>query len=143
MTLWASRYVGAPFLDRGRCLNGLDCWGLVRMVLTERAGLDLPLYDGICALDGRTIRDVVRSDTQSGEWLPVMAGQGREMDVVLMRGRVEHEGRVTSAETHVGVLVSPSQVLHVEVGVNAIIERLDSPRIASRVTRLFRHRSLA
>lgn len=143
MTLWASRYVGAPFLDMGRSLNGLDCWGLVRLVLAERAGLDLPFYDGVSPFDGPVVRDCFRAEIATGQWLPVMRGQQRELDVVIMRGRVSAGGMVTSAETHVGVMVSAHDVLHVEPGVECLIERLDSPRLGNRVSRLLRHESLA
>lgn len=143
MTLWASRYIGTPFKDGGRDLSGLDCWGLARLVLAERAGLDLPYYDGVSALDGATVRDLVRQESKVMRWLPVVPGEGRELDVVLMRGRVDHGGMVTAAETHVGVIVGAGQVLHIEPGIDAAIESMNSVRMANRITRIFRHEALA
>tara|TARA_R110002153_G_scaffold263960_1_gene425550 strand:- start:370 stop:789 length:420 start_codon:yes stop_codon:yes gene_type:complete len=38
---WANHYITAPYVDGGRDLHGLDCWGLVRHVLHHR--YDVPL----------------------------------------------------------------------------------------------------
>lgn len=42
------RYLLAPYLDRGRDLQGYDCWGLVRSVLHDEFGLPLlPAHDDV------------------------------------------------------------------------------------------------
>ena len=43
---WPSRWVGIPFLTHGRTREGCDCWGLVRLVYAERAGIQIPGYGG-------------------------------------------------------------------------------------------------
>ena len=49
-------YVGVPWLDRGRTIRGADCWGLVRLVLAGRFGVEVPSYLG----DYDSPKDVVR-----------------------------------------------------------------------------------
>lgn len=42
---WLNEYVGLPYLAGGRTAAGVDCYGLVRLVLTERAGAVMPLME--------------------------------------------------------------------------------------------------
>jgi cell wall-associated NlpC family hydrolase len=39
---WAAQYVGLPFRDKGRARTGLDCYGLVVLVLREQFGVEVP-----------------------------------------------------------------------------------------------------
>ncbi|NMW23861.1 C40 family peptidase, partial [Rhodanobacter denitrificans] len=47
---WAGPYVGIPYRTHGRDRAGVDCWGLVRLVMAEVFGAELPDY-------GDTYRD--------------------------------------------------------------------------------------
>lgn len=37
-------FIGLPYADKGRDRDGVDCWGLVKLVYAEVAGIVLPDY---------------------------------------------------------------------------------------------------
>ena len=42
---WLDRYIGLPWKIGGRELHGgIDCWGLVRLVMRDEAGIDMPSW---------------------------------------------------------------------------------------------------
>ncbi len=43
MYAWTQKYVGIPFLSGGRNEGGVDCYGLVRLILNNEYGYNLPL----------------------------------------------------------------------------------------------------
>ena len=43
---WAKKYVGIPFVTSGRDMSGCDCYGLVRLILTNEYSFDLPMLLG-------------------------------------------------------------------------------------------------
>lgn len=133
MTLWAEQYIGLPYLDRGMTRDGIGCWGLVRMVLAERAGVDVPPYG---ELSGRVLGQIARGqlpDNISPQWLAVQPAVARALDVVVMRG---------AGRFHSGILVSEDRMLHIENHTDSVIVPRDHFSVAGRVVGLFRHKDL-
>lgn len=146
-TRWAERYVGVPFLDGGRTLDGCDCWGLVRIVLAERAGIEVPSYDAISALDLiRVARQVGRSLDVAPWRTRVAVGDERVLDVAVLRvHRSVERGSGTDPRmpAHVGVIVGPGLVLHAQDGVNSVVQPIADQAIWRRIIGIFRHDALA
>lgn len=106
---WSDAYVGLPFAKRGRSRHGLDCYGLVRLVLRDMAGLDLPRFD---VWDTR--EKVLARETCG--MTRVARGGERALDVVIMTADQWRGGRWCKAPLHMGVVVARGQVLHIEEG---------------------------
>ncbi|MCF2522351.1 hypothetical protein [Bradyrhizobium sp. G127] len=135
---WASRFVGIPFKVDGLDRRGCHCWGLVRLVLKERAGFDLPAYAEYNASDLLRAAKLFAASAKSDEWREVAAPY-RALDCVLMTamsGRVRIEG-------HVGVLVTPFLLLHVWEATAAVLMPLDHPLIKTKILGVYRYRNLA
>lgn len=126
---WASDYVGIPFRDHGRTREGLDCWGLYRLVARERFGLELADFDYVAG-DRRSHDGMIRG---ANDWLPVVVpGPG---DAVLFR--------LGGAACHIGMVLAPGMMLHARDGYAACIERFRSPLWARRLEGFYRHPSRA
>jgi cell wall-associated NlpC family hydrolase len=128
---WAGHYIGLPFRDHGRDRAGLDCWGLVRLVLAEQFGVAVPSYAGEYMRTSQAAKIGALIQREALLWEPVPAGAERCGDVAVLRVR----GR----PMHVGLVLGDRHMLHIEWGINSVIERYASPRWAERVAGFYRH----
>jgi cell wall-associated NlpC family hydrolase len=128
---WAAGYVGIPFVDGGRGRDGLDCWGLVRLVLRERFGAEVPdleVTGGTCppaAVGEAAVSELPR-------WREIRAGQERPGDVVLLR--------LNGHPTHVGVVVLRGTMLHCLAGCDSCVEHYLGPLWSRRLVGIYRWR---
>jgi cell wall-associated NlpC family hydrolase len=133
---WAGAYIGLPYADKGRDRDGVDCWGLVRVVLAEVAQQTLPDYSDTyeSASAQASVAAAVAEGLQKG-WTPV--AQPRALDLLILR--------VAGRAWHCAVMVNETMFLHVPppsrngVQQGACIERLDSPQWARRIDGFYRH----
>lgn len=134
------RYAGIPYVDRGRTIDGCDCWGLVTLVYLVEANLVLPDHGEISSKDLRAIARTIDRERHGGgdTWLRVAERsrvQALDLCVMTMPGK--------SAPCHVGVYGGGGRILHTEIETDAAWCRLDHPSLAGRVLGFWRHRELA
>lgn len=128
-------YVGLPYKIQGRDRTGVDCYGLLRLVYSECAGIVLPSYCDAytTAEDGEAIEALIAGRVEP--WRAVDELQARSLDAVLMR-----YGR---DESHIGVVVRRGYILHVGLHIGrSRIDNYNSMRLKRRVTRFLRHEAL-
>jgi cell wall-associated NlpC family hydrolase len=128
---WVGDYVGLPYQEGGRARSGLDCYGLLRLVINERFGGQLPEYEAIV---WREDRDLLASlmEERVRLWQPVPHRREQAGDGVLLR--------VMGRPIHVGVVIAPGWMLHVEAGCDSVLERYDTgTRWKRRVLGFYRH----
>lgn len=138
---WVSRYIGIPYSDGARGPDAYDCWGLVRLVMFERFGVELPRFDtllwegyaasrelGMMVTDAAMQFDCIWSN--SGNDRPD-AQSLKPGDVLLMR--------VNAAPIHVGIVASTPWFIHTEVGQDSCIESIEGLRWSRRVYGVYRH----
>lgn len=139
-------YVGLPFIDGGRLkdLSGADCWGLVKAFLEEEMLVaDLPDYGGTPAVELLAVARDIGNAEASPTWIRIERRHARRGDVVTMVGRERVNGQPRNIECHVGVLIDPRRVLHVEAAAASAIVRLDHASLRHRIAGFYRHRDLA
>ena len=135
---WAERYVGLPWLPMGRDRHGVDCWGLVRLVLWEQRGIKLPMWDTVDPSDGGAIADTVAGSVATDTWHPVQVVV--EFDFALMRAPVAINGRTFSALIHVGIVAPGQSILHVQEGDSAVLQPIAA--LHHRIAGFYRHKRL-
>lgn len=120
-----SKYVGVPYVDRGRDISGWDCYGLYAYVLAEVMGKQVPSYAGTYA----TADDASQALEQRGEWSRV-TDEPREGDgvVFLLRG----------VPMHCGYVITPGYMLHALKGRDTAIERYDTMAWNKRIEGFYR-----
>jgi cell wall-associated NlpC family hydrolase len=126
------RFVGIPYLDKGRSLVGLDCWGLLHLVYRELRGIELPSYAERYTTGADRIAMARLIAGELDAWQEVAPGQEGTFDGVLMR-----EGEFPR---HIGIVTTPGMVLHVQPGETSRIERYRSGILANRVVGFYRYR---
>jgi cell wall-associated NlpC family hydrolase len=131
---WADRYVGTPFVARGRELvPGLDCWGLVRLVLLEQAGIEVSRLD---ALDIDSPRAITREIEESAKsWLGVPFTDICEFDLLCMWSEAGHSRMLL----HVGIVPARGWVLHTEEATGCVCVPTRHPSVRDRIGRALRH----
>ncbi len=123
-------FIGLPYVDGGRSFAGVDCWGLVWLVHHEVRGVELPSFHERYTLpaDRKVIDGIVAGTLDAFD--EIAAGQEQPFDAVLMRDA----GRVC----HVGLVVRPGRLLHIERGHTSQIENYRTGLIKSRVVGFYR-----
>lgn len=118
---WVKKYVGIPFVSGGRDKTGLDCYGLVRLILTEEYGFDLPVLLG----DYTNALNVAETKRLFTENVPILCGGKisgpEEKAVALMRmcGRL----------CHIGLYAGDGCIIHSRHKTGVVVERLSSPAL--------------
>ena len=127
---WAKKYAGIPFVTSGRDMSGCDCYGLVRMILVNEYGFDLPMLLGAYT-NALNIAETKRLFMQN---VPVLCGEKisepEEKAVALMR----FGGRLC----HVGLYAGDGCIIHSRHNIGVVIERLSSPALAGCVEGWYR-----
>ena len=123
MSHWSAPFVGIPYLDKGRSLAGVDCWGLVHLVFTRHLGMaDFPSYaDRYASDDERAeISAIVAGEAELPIWSRI-GDAPRPFDILFFR-----RGRWDS---HAALVVSGSLMLHTSAAAGqSVIERFDTGR---------------
>lgn len=122
------KYIGIPFLEKGRDVSGVDCWGLVRLIYKQEYNINLPSF----------VADYELSDDQRiGE----LFAQYKEGWTTLTQPEPGCAVifRMFGTESHIGVAVDNAHFIHVREGRDTVIESLESSKWAKRIVGFYKY----
>lgn len=130
MYAWTQKYVGIPFLSGGRDKRGVDCYGLVRLILNNEYGYDLPLlvntYDNAL--------DISETGSLFQKYVPLLCGEKiskpEEKAVALLKMR--------GLPSHVALYAGDDFIIHAMSKNGVACERLSRPLLKSRIEGWYR-----
>ncbi len=125
-----NQYIGIPFQARGRDRAGIDCWGLIRLVLEEQFEVRVPSYvDEYETIEAEKIGKLVACNLPT--WTEVFDEQIQPGDVALFR--------VKGQPIHVGLIVSKAYMIHILPGVDACLDKFNGLRWGKRLIGIYRY----
>ncbi len=93
LPIWAAHYIGIPFADHGRNREGLDGWGIVRLICAEQFGIALPSFQKLVnyqVLDDisgwRHLKTIRREEVKVGDIAFFLTGKKGNPDFGLCIG---------------------------------------------------------
>lgn len=126
--MWSNNYIGIPFKYKGRTEDGLDCWGLARLIYKNEYGITLPSFSS----------DYEDSDVGRIEELIAQYKEGWESTDSPSEGTAVLF-RIMGHESHIGVAVSSTHFIHAREGYDSAIEAFDSPYWKRRIVGHFKY----
>jgi cell wall-associated NlpC family hydrolase len=128
-----SKYLAVPYADKGRTLEGWDCYGLYRYLQAERHGIELPSWDDsyTSAEDGPAV--AASMGERLGSWVAVPLGSEQEGDGIVFR--------LGGIPWHCGYVIEPGIMLHALQGRMTAIERYNSHLWQKRIEGIYRWKS--
>ena len=110
-------YIGIPYRDNGRGVDGCDCYGLVLLIYREVLGIALPTYEGMYSCeDPSAARAIQRLRAQW--WREIGEADADWLDAMILR--------VQEDPGHIALYVGEGQMLHCSrIRGESCIERLD------------------
>ena len=131
--IWATDYLGIPYQGGGRTREGLDCYGLLALVLRERFDIEIELFDGLDGLNAADQESVDRfwDDQVGSEWNEIPLGEEKPGDAVNL---------IVMRRHHCGVVIGQGMMLHTTEQAGVAIESYTRGRFCRRFRNIYRHR---
>ena len=126
------KYVGTPYVTAGRSLErdgGLDCWGLVRVIVQDLFNFELPAYEAINThLDINQASEMLVNTPLYKNCEEVDVAQ--EGDLLLFN--------IVGNPLHVGYALSNTQMIHADRKTGTVVENFRGKKWQTRLYKIYR-----
>lgn len=133
---WVNKYIGIPFVEHGRSLAGLDCYGLIYLVYAVEKAIFLPKHN-------ETYKDIEDKETikqalmkYSKGWMQIAPGEEKAFDVLI--------ANMMNYPMHCALVVRRGHMLHALEGCNSVCESYTEGkwRAPGRIVGFYRHEAM-
>jgi cell wall-associated NlpC family hydrolase len=128
-----SRFVGVPYLDKGRSPSGWDCYGLYCYVMREVHGVTVPSHSDSYSTAELDQSVAAAFDAGRHGWRSVAPGDEQEGDGVVFN--------LAGRPLHCGLVIEPGTMLHALKGRDTVIERYRTLAWQKRIEGFYRWNS--
>lgn len=124
-------FIGLPFVDRGRSMEGIDCWGLIMLMYKDMLGIALPDFP-ISAKDSEGVINAMGDSVSKGEWVKV--NEPKFGDIIAMALCP----RLVRSINHVGMHVGNNRFIHAIMDQRSASCRIDDSYWSKRIKGYYR-----
>ena len=127
---WVKKYIGIPFVSNGRTLEGCDCYGLIRLVLHNEYGIELPQLSNDYS-NALNIKETSRLFKENLPVLTVEKIQSPEEKALIV---ITEQGY----PAHVGIAAGGGFILHTGMKTGCVCQRAAHPGLKGRIEGYYR-----
>lgn len=125
---WVSKYIGIPYLSKGRSTSGFDCYGLVREVYIAQLGITLP--DFLDDYEDADEQIEAANALKRGMVEFAEVNEPEPMDLIVLR--------IMGEPWHVGLYLGTGKMLHTMRGHASVIEKINHIKWRNRIEGFYR-----
>lgn len=114
------KYIGIPFKHKGRTRQGVDCYGLVSLILKDKLNLDMLEYEYApkWTLENKDI--IVTEVNKTKEWV-VIRDNYKPLDLILF-----YASPARQIVSHIGIYIDANKFIHIEEDGKSELTRLNN-----------------
>ena len=131
LPVWLNKYIGIPYVDKGRDFSGVDCYGLIYLIYRTEFNIPLPHYlDAYPSANDKWAASKAVSKGLTEGWEKVKIPQFGDMLILNILGR----------PWHCGMMISLTRFIHAPIHHLVSMERLNNPIWTQRINGFYRYK---
>lgn len=141
---WEAQYIGLQYRELGRDRAGLDCWGLVVLVLREQLGLEVDEFPVARSSGCGGMQAQIEQQSGTFDWPEVDRREVQPFDVCVMFSiwRDAADQRLQRGPIHCGLVATRARVLHIERNTASVCIPIGRLEQRNRIKGFYRYRRI-
>ena len=133
-------YLSIPYKPLGTTRSGCDCWGLVRLILSEKFNIELPKQTDLIKKAMRT-GQVGDHNLWANGWKILPDWRQTETSDILRIKSIHlfDDGHEELVSNHIGVVINKNKVMHTGQRTGVVVDKMDTEFFRWRIVRGYRH----